>query len=140
MPTTQAAKFRSTQAWRKAAAAAVADARRKDFPCALCGRVILYDAPPRSRYAPSVDHAHSLAAGGERLDRLNLQVTHVGCNSKKGAGPSAMRTLEQALVPVCDGRACSCAWLDDGSTDGCSKGPPVMTRLVRTERGWAVAR
>lgn len=52
------------------------------------------------------------------MNRWNLQICHVKCNSRKGAGRVA-RAIENAMVPVCDGRACACAWLGDGSTDGC---------------------
>jgi len=101
--TSQAAKFRRTQAWRRAAAAAVADARRKNLPCALCGGVVFYDAPPRTKWAPSVDHTRALSRGGEALHRDNLSVTHVRCNSRKGARPSLTSSstsrLETRFVP-----------------------------------------
>ena len=61
--------------------------------CALCGLALDWDAPPRSRWAPSADHVLpvSRTAGlpeftRERLalDPENLRPVHYGCNSKRG--------------------------------------------------------
>jgi len=64
--------------------------------CALCGRALQPDAPPRSRWSSSVDHRLARKTF-ERLDRetqarlcltpANLQAAHVACNSKKRDRP-----------------------------------------------------
>jgi len=51
--------------------------------CYLCGLPIDHEAPPRSRYSPSVDHVIPLAAGGPAYDRANLRAAHFGHNSSK---------------------------------------------------------
>jgi len=71
--------------------------------CAICGYAIDFDASPRSRWAPSVDHRVSLramrgmSAEVQRelaLDPSNLQAAHYGCNSRRGDGqrPVARRS------------------------------------------------
>jgi 5-methylcytosine-specific restriction endonuclease McrA len=54
--------------------------------CWLCGLPLDYDAPPRSRWAPSVDHVTPRAQGGSLYERSNLRAAHQGCNSRKGDG------------------------------------------------------
>jgi 5-methylcytosine-specific restriction endonuclease McrA len=61
--------------------------------CTLCGGTLDFDAPPRSRYAPSVDHIfpvhHTRQMEPEERLRLltdpdNLRPVHYGCNSRRG--------------------------------------------------------
>jgi len=61
--------------------------------CAICGRPLDRNVPPRSRWAPSVDHILPLSRTvglpvPMRLrlaaDPENLRAVHVGCNSKRG--------------------------------------------------------
>jgi 5-methylcytosine-specific restriction endonuclease McrA len=63
--------------------------------CHLCGEPLDFAAPPRSPWAPSVDHIFPVSAMRDadpqaaRLlgaDASNLQAAHVSCNSKRGAG------------------------------------------------------
>jgi 5-methylcytosine-specific restriction endonuclease McrA len=62
--------------------------------CAICRRPLDFNAPPRSRWAPSVDHIIPLAtlkhyepAERRRLatDPANMRPAHVTCNSSRGA-------------------------------------------------------
>ena len=61
--------------------------------CAICGRALNPDAPPRSRWSTHVDHKvpmrafrHLDLATQRRLtlDPSNLQATHARCNQIKG--------------------------------------------------------
>ena len=63
--------------------------------CHLCGGELDFNAPPRTRYAPSVDHIvpMSTIAGEDTLTRrrmgsdpTNLRPAHFGCNSRRGDG------------------------------------------------------
>jgi 5-methylcytosine-specific restriction endonuclease McrA len=59
---------------------------RSDDCCELCGAPIDFEAPPRTRRAPSVDHIVPLHAGGAELPVLDeLRLAHVSCNSQRGA-------------------------------------------------------
>lgn len=51
--------------------------------CYLCGLPIDHEAPPRSRYSPSVDHVIPWTQGGGVYDRANLRAAHFGHNSSK---------------------------------------------------------
>jgi hypothetical protein len=62
--------------------------------CALCGGDLDFNAPPRSKYAPCVDHIIPLSElehydPAERLrlsvDPSNMRPAHITCNSKRGA-------------------------------------------------------
>jgi 5-methylcytosine-specific restriction endonuclease McrA len=62
--------------------------------CHICGGDLDFDAPPRSRWSPSVDHILPLRAmrgldmESQRrmaLDPANLRPAHYGCNSGRGA-------------------------------------------------------
>jgi 5-methylcytosine-specific restriction endonuclease McrA len=58
---------------------------RADDCCELCGAPIDFEAPPRTRRAPSVDHVVPLHAGGAELPPLDeLRLAHVACNSRRG--------------------------------------------------------
>jgi 5-methylcytosine-specific restriction endonuclease McrA len=81
---------RNGAAWRRARAIVLANATT----CEICGGALDFEAPPRSRWAPSVDHIVPLvtvagAAADEQravaLDPSNLRAVHLGCNSRRGA-------------------------------------------------------
>lgn len=58
---------------------------RSDDLCELCGGPIDFEAPPRSRRAPSVDHIVPLHMGGDPLPPLEeLRLAHFGCNARRG--------------------------------------------------------
>jgi hypothetical protein len=70
---------RSTYKWQRLARRLVLQATT----CAICGRVLPKDAPPRSPYSPSVDHIVPLALGGAPFEPANLQVVHLSCNTAR---------------------------------------------------------
>jgi hypothetical protein len=60
--------------------------------CAICGLELDWEAPPRSRWAPAVDHVvplkltRELDPGEQRrlaLDPSLLRAVHTGCNSTR---------------------------------------------------------
>jgi 5-methylcytosine-specific restriction endonuclease McrA len=55
--------------------------------CYICGTPLDYDANPRSRWAPSIDHTLAITNGGDPYNEHNWQPAHYGCNSSKGARP-----------------------------------------------------
>jgi 5-methylcytosine-specific restriction endonuclease McrA len=69
---------RDSAAWRRLRAQVLAEERT----CWLCGHEIDFDAPPRSRYSPSVDHIIPMAKGGDST-REQLRAAHYGCNAAK---------------------------------------------------------
>jgi hypothetical protein len=70
---------RSSAAWKQLRARLVAQATH----CAVCGVWLDKDAPPRSRWRPSVDHILPLADFPHlAYDVGNLRVVHSGCNSR----------------------------------------------------------
>jgi hypothetical protein len=63
--------------------------------CAICGGPLDFDAPPRSRWAPSADHLLPVSRTrgmDERTRRRlandpgGLRAVHYGCNAKRGNG------------------------------------------------------
>ncbi|MGO8876379.1 MAG: hypothetical protein ACLQNG_11530 [Acidimicrobiales bacterium] len=58
--------------------------------CAICHKPLRFDAPPRSRWSPSVDHIIPLHGHvGDDLRRLahdpnNCRAVHLGCNARRG--------------------------------------------------------
>jgi len=63
--------------------------------CAICGRPLVKDAKPRSRWSSSVDHCLPVSATRGlpedvrrelATDVARLRVVHLGCNSKRGNG------------------------------------------------------
>jgi 5-methylcytosine-specific restriction endonuclease McrA len=61
--------------------------------CAICGKSLYPDAPPRSKWSTSVDHKlpravlRTLDLKAQRhytLDPSNLQALHNTCNARKG--------------------------------------------------------
>jgi 5-methylcytosine-specific restriction endonuclease McrA len=75
------AQLRSSPRWKRARLVALRGATH----CAECLRPLDFDAPPRSRWAPSVDHIRALALGGDPFAPSNLRVVHYGCNARLGA-------------------------------------------------------
>ena len=53
-------------------------------PCAICGKDIDYQAPPRTSRSFSLNHKIPLNAGGSLLDPNNAEPAHLGCNSSLG--------------------------------------------------------
>ena len=79
-------RLHQTTAWRKLAAEARARDEAHDAPCWLCGGAIDYDAPPRTRWSYSADHAVSVARTGDALCHLSeLRPSHVSCNARRGS-------------------------------------------------------
>ena len=67
---------RWTAEWKRLRAQLIARAST----CAICGRWLDKDAPPRTRWRPTVDHIVPLARGGDPYDPGNLRVVHNRCN------------------------------------------------------------
>lgn len=81
---------RSGWAWEKVRAQVLASSS----VCWLCGRQLDFDAPPRSKWSPSVDHLVPLKTlrGMDpvlqreiALDARFLRPAHYACNSRRGA-------------------------------------------------------
>ena len=54
--------------------------------CWLCLELVDFDAPPRSRRSPSVDHIKPVATHPHlAMVRSNLHLAHYGCNSSRSA-------------------------------------------------------
>lgn len=54
--------------------------------CHICLELVDFSAPPRTRWAPSVDHVKSKVDYPHlAYERSNLRLAHVGCNSRKNA-------------------------------------------------------
>jgi hypothetical protein len=77
--------------WRRARAQVLKGAQ----VCELCGGELDFDASPRSRWAPSVDHIipmreirnyDLLTQRRMAVDLSLLRACHYGCNSRRGAG------------------------------------------------------
>jgi 5-methylcytosine-specific restriction endonuclease McrA len=75
--------------------------------CDICDGALDFDAPPRSRWAPSVDHVVSLKAMRDldpiaqrrlALDPTNLRPTHYGCNARRGARTATVRRVAVAAA------------------------------------------
>src|ERR1700722_8993111 len=71
------AQLRSSPRWKRARKIALRGATH----CSVCRRPLDFDAPPRSRWAPSVDHIRELALGGDPFAQENLRPVHYGCNA-----------------------------------------------------------
>lgn len=76
-----ARQLRSSPAWKRARAIKLRGATH----CEICGQPLDFDAGPRSRWAPSVDHVDALVLGGAAFAQENLRAAHLGCNSSLGA-------------------------------------------------------
>lgn len=69
---------------------------RADGLCERCGEPLDLECSPRSRRAPSVDHVHPVAQGGELCPPVSeLRLVHVGCNSSRGN-----RTRRMPAAPI----------------------------------------
>lgn len=75
--------------WKSARKRAIAS---KDPHCVLCGKWIDVTLPMKdpitkefNKLAVEIDHIVPLARGGRPYDQENLQLSHAGCNRKKGA-------------------------------------------------------
>jgi 5-methylcytosine-specific restriction endonuclease McrA len=60
----------------------IAAHRRSAGRCGVCGDPVDLDVP-RGRLQPTLDHIVPLSKGGN-TERVNLQLAHRGCNSRKG--------------------------------------------------------
>lgn len=54
--------------------------------CWLCLHPVDLTLPGTHPDGPSVDHVVPLSKGGDPLDRGNLRLAHLRCNSSRGAG------------------------------------------------------
>lgn len=88
-------------AYRQVRARMVRDAQ----VCAICGGALDKSAPPRSPLSPSVDHIlpvkrmRFLDAETRRrllVDPHGLRVTHLKCNSSRGAGREQPRHISRS--------------------------------------------
>ena len=94
-PLTAADRFRGTAAWKRARKIALRGATH----CGICGGWLDFNAPSGSKWAPSVDHVLPLSGldlgtHEGRMMATNqawLQVTHLGCNARRGARHRASR-------------------------------------------------
>jgi len=75
---------RTSRKWLELRARVLAKARAENTPCGICGRLIVWDAEPRTPLAPSVDHNVPLMHGGAAYDPTNLRAAHFGCNAGRG--------------------------------------------------------
>lgn len=71
---------RQLHAWQKASA----QQRALRLPCALCGRPIDYNAPPRTPWAFTADHIIPVSRGGNLLNPNNIRSAHNHCNTSRG--------------------------------------------------------
>ncbi|MEU4590055.1 HNH endonuclease [Micromonospora aurantiaca (nom. illeg.)] len=78
---------RKGRPWRRLCAQVYAT----ETHCIRCGRYVDQTLPPRTPQSRSVDHKVPLAQGGQPLDRRNVGLAHLGCNSRAGAHLRWMR-------------------------------------------------
>lgn len=73
--------------------------------CHICGGPLDFDAPPRSKWAPSADHILpvSRTRGLDPMTRSRLgadpeglRPVHYGCNSRRGAGRERPRHVSRS--------------------------------------------
>lgn len=75
---------RRSRAYQSIRARMRAKAKADNEPCAICGRAIDYDAPPRHPSSWTCDHIKPVDKYPElALDPANMQSAHFGCNSRK---------------------------------------------------------
>jgi 5-methylcytosine-specific restriction endonuclease McrA len=102
LPTNRRHPGRAGYAWEQVRKLVLANASH----CAVCGRPLNADAPPRSRWSSSIDHILPLKAmraldGATQrrlaLDPANLRAVHLTCNSRRGAQrtPKPRRTSRE---------------------------------------------
>lgn len=56
---------------------------REETHCWICGQYVDQTLPPRTPRSRSVDHVVPLSQGGNPLDRANLRLACLGCNSSR---------------------------------------------------------
>lgn len=83
----------SDPAYRRARRALMDRTTRLGLPCVLCGEAIDTALKPPHPRSFSADHVTELAAGGDLLGEL--QPTHLGCNSSRGAAFKTARRRER---------------------------------------------
>lgn len=52
--------------------------------CWRCPVPIDWQADPRTKWAPSVDHVVPRSLGGDPYDLANCRLAHLGCNAARG--------------------------------------------------------
>jgi len=67
-------------------------ARRDRYRCQLCHRTVDMSVSWPHPESPTIDHVVPLADGGDDT-RANVQLAHLGCNSRKGARGSQQLAL-----------------------------------------------
>lgn len=72
---------REGQPWRKLRAIVLAE----ESECWRCGLAVDKSLPRNTQLSPTVDHKVPLAAGGAPLDRANVGLAHLVCNSRAAA-------------------------------------------------------
>lgn len=81
---------RSGYTWKKLRATCLAEGRKRNTPCALCGKPIDYLLKRPNPWAPQADHIvplSDLPPGDKRRERLsNLRPVHAYCNQRRGNG------------------------------------------------------
>jgi 5-methylcytosine-specific restriction endonuclease McrA len=59
---------------------------REESVCVLCGELVDKALSWPHPMSASVDHTDPVSLGGALLDRANLGLAHLSCNSRKGNG------------------------------------------------------
>lgn len=67
--------------------------------CWACGGTLLFDAPPNSTKAATIEHLQAKANGGSN-DLDNLVLTHPGCNRMLGTKPVEQKRAIRAKLIV----------------------------------------
>ena len=76
-------RVRQSALWKRLAAQVLSE----ESVCHLCGHDIDFNAQPRTRFAPSVDHVVPISKAIDlAFVRENLRAAHYGCNSSKRDG------------------------------------------------------
>jgi hypothetical protein len=78
---------RTGHAWRQL----VAQVKREESVCRLCGRWVDKTLPGTHRWGPTLHHLRALNRGGALLDRANAGLAHLHCNAKHGDGSRSHR-------------------------------------------------
>lgn len=65
---------------------------RDCYRCGLCRRKVRMDRPWPHPMSPTIDHVVPIVDGGDDT-RANVQLAHLGCNSRKGARGSQQLAL-----------------------------------------------
>jgi 5-methylcytosine-specific restriction endonuclease McrA len=68
--------------------------------CWLDGKPVDWDADPRSRWAPSVDHVVPRSRGGDPFDLDNCRLAHLGCNARRGNRPARPHVSTRTEFPT----------------------------------------